>query len=277
MSGISCDLHCKHCNHVYLHDMKEYVKAEQLLEMCRNIDNDGGIGILLSGGCNNKGEMLNLRTLLPTIQRIKDETNLIIKLHTGFVDEELAHDIVEAGIDIASMECIGANETIHEVLGLPVTVEKYAETFENLKNAGMPHIVPHVCIGLHYGKLLGEFKALEIIKETCDPSVLVFIVLKPTKGTAFAEVQPPAPEDVKKVISNAKKLFPKIELSLGCMRPRSRGREPIELAALNAGVTRMEIPSKQTIRVASERGYKIQEINACCALPEEFEERAIKK
>ncbi len=257
--------------------MKDYVKPEQLLQRCKNISNDGGVGILLSGGCNNKGEMLNLRTLLPTIQRIKDETNLIIKLHTGFVDEELAQDIVEAGVDIASMECIGANETIHEVLGLPATVEKYAETFENLKNAGMPHIVPHVCIGLHYGKLLGEFKALEIIKETCDPSVLVFIVLKPTKGTAFAEVQPPAPGDVKKVISNAKKLFPKIELSLGCMRPRSRGREPIELAALNAGVTRMEIPSKQTIRVASEKGYKIQEINACCALPEEFEERAIKK
>jgi uncharacterized radical SAM superfamily protein len=61
------------------------------------------------------------------------------------------------------------------------------------------------------------------------------------------------------------------------MRPRSGGREPIELAALNAGVTRMEIPSKQTIRVASERGYEIQEINACCALPEEFEERAILK
>ena len=76
-------------------------------------------------------------------------------------------------------------------------------------------------------------------------------------------------------IKEAKDVFPNKDLSLGCIRPRLRYREEIELVALENGVTRMEIPSKRTIETAKQMGYKIKTINACCALPEELEYRAI--
>jgi hypothetical protein len=276
MSGNVCMLSCKHCNKVYLNDMQSLTKPEQLLKLCKKLDNNGGVGLLLSGGCNKQGEMLNLRRFLPTIKKIKEETNLIVKLHTGLVDEELAKSIADAGVDIASMECIGSNETIKEVFGLNAAIETYANTFRNLQDAEVKHIVPHICIGLHKGKIIGEYKALQIIKETCNPSVIVFIVLRPTPGTKYKNIHPPKPDEIKKIISKAKKIFPNVELSLGCMRPRNNYRKDLEIAALEAGVTRMEIPLEATIIKAKSIGYKIKRIDACCALPEELEHRAIK-
>ena len=61
------------------------------------------------------------------------------------------------------------------------------------------------------------------------------------------------------------------------MRPRNSYRINLEEAALEAGVTRMEIPLESTLKKAMEMGYKIKKIDACCALPEEFEGRATRR
>lgn len=275
LSGTSCGLQCKHCNRVYLRGMQDCAEPDRLLSACRRIKQNDGVGVLLSGGCNTNGEMLNLRRLLPTIKQVKEETGLIIKLHTGLVDKRLAEDIVDAGVDIASMECIGADESIQQVIGLSCTTEAYAETFRHLQEAGMPYIVPHVCIGVHNSELKGELNALRMVKNACDPSVVVFIVLKPTPGTPFAGSRIPSAADVKTVVQAGKRLFPDVDLSLGCMRPRNEGREDIEQAAFQAGVTRMEIPAQATLNAAQEKGYKIRRIEACCALPKELEDEAV--
>lgn len=276
MSGTACSLSCKHCNHTYLHDMKELTTPQQLQDACDTFVKQEAVGFLLSGGCDKNGKMLNLQRLLPTIKKIKNQTDLIIKLHTGFVDKKLAEEIVSAGIDIASLEIAGSNQTIQEIFDFNATTESYTNTLKCLESAGMPYIVPHVCIGLHYGCLQGEYTALDIIKNNCDPSVIVFIVFRPTKGTPLQHCQIPTPESISEVISYAKNLFPTKELSLGCIRPRSTRRNDIELAALHAGVTRMEIPSKHTLSTAEFMGYHIQKIPACCALPEELEQKIIK-
>ena len=275
MSGNSCMLNCKHCNHSYLDDMHNLTKPEELLKSCRRFAGEGAVGFLLSGGCDKNGEMLNLRKLLPVVNQIKSETDLIIKLHTGLVDKKLAKDIVNAGVDVASVEVVGSDETIQEIFDFNAIVNSYADTLQNLEAAGMPHIVPHVCIGLHYGELKGEFHALEMVKNFCDPSLLVLIIFRPTKGTILEHCKIPSVEDVETVVGKAKEMFPKKDVSLGCIRPRAKFREEIELAALKAGATRMEIPSKNTLKYAKEMGYTIKKINACCALPEEFESAAI--
>ena len=275
MSGNSCALSCKHCNHTYLNDMQNLTEPDELLNSCRRFADEGAVGFLLSGGCDKNGAMLNLRKLLPVVKQIKKETDLVVKLHTGLVDKELAEDIVAAGVDIASVEVVGSNETIQEIFDFNATVDSYADTLQNLEAAGMPYIVPHVCIGLHYGELKGEFHALEVIKNFCDPSLLVLIIFRPTKGTILEQCKIPSADDVSTVVEKAKELFPDKDVSLGCIRPRARFREEIELAALKAGVTRMEIPSKNTLRCASEMGYTIKKIHACCALPKELEKVAI--
>lgn len=275
MSGNNCTLNCKHCNHTYLDDMQNLTQPEELLDSCRRFADEGAVGFLLSGGCDKNGEMLNLRKILPVVKQIKKETNLVVKLHTGLVDRNLAEDIVDAGVDIASSEVVGSDETIREIFDFNATVDSYADTLQNLDAAGMPHIVPHVCIGLHYGELKGEFHALEMIKNFCDPSLLVLIIFRPTKGTVLEHCKIPSAEDVAIVVGKAKELFPDKDVSIGCIRPRAKCREEIELAALKAGVTRMEIPSKNTLTYAKEMGYTIKKIHACCALPEELESAAI--
>lgn len=277
MSGDSCVLHCKHCNHTYLNDMQSLTKPDKFLETCRQLADNDTVGFLLSGGCDKNGEMLNLRKLLPVVKQIKRETDLIIKLHAGFVDTTLAEDIVSAGVDIASVEVVGSNETIKEIFDFNASINSYVNTLQNLESAGMPYIVPHICIGLHYGEMNGEFKALKIIKESCNPSLLVMIVFRPTKGTVLENCKIPSISDISTVVKKAKEMFPYNDISLGCIRPRARYREEIELAALQAGVTRMEIPSKNTLKAAEDMGYTIRTINACCALPEELEVRAIAK
>jgi len=275
MSGNSCALNCKHCNHTYLNDMHDLTKPEDLLESCMRFADQGAVGFLLSGGCDKSGEMLNLRKLLPFVKKIKSETNLIIKLHAGIVDKKLAEDIVDAGVDIASVEVVGSNETIKEIFDFNATTSSYSDTLINLKDAGVPFIVPHVCIGLHYGRLKGEFNALDMIKKYCDPSLIVFIIFRPTKDTVMENCDIPSSSDVSVVVKKAKEMFPGKDLSIGCIRPRAKYREEIELAALKAGANRMEIPSKKTIQIAKDMGFKIRTINACCALPEELESRAI--
>ncbi len=277
MSGNSCALSCKHCNHTYLNDMKDMTKPDKLLENCLNLNSTNAVGFLLSGGCDKNGEMLNLRKLLPTIKKIKEQTDLIIKLHAGIVDKKLAEDIVSAGVDIASIEVVGSNDTIKEIFDFNATVTDYQNTLINLESAGMPFIVPHICIGLHYGNLKGEFKAIDIIKESCDPSSIVTIVFRPTKGTDMQDCNIPDPDDVGEVISKIKKTFVKKDVSLGCIRPRNMLREEIEIKAFLAGATRMEIPSRKTINYAEKSGYEIRIIEACCALPEELESNAIRR
>lgn len=275
MSGNSCSLNCKHCNHTYLNDMQNLTKPTDLLESCRRFSNEGAVGFLLSGGCDKYGKMLNLKNILPVVKKIKEETDLIVKLHTGLVDKKLAEDIVSAGVDIASVEVVGSNDTILEIFDFDTTIDSYKKTLQNLEQADIPYIVPHVCIGLHYGMLKGEFEALKMIKDFCNPELLVFIIFRPTKGTILENCKIPIEKDISIVIRKAKELFPGKDISIGCIRPRTKKREEIELAALKAGVNRMEIPSRRTLNYAKDLGYIIKKINACCALPEELEFNAI--
>jgi len=269
MSGKDCMLSCRHCNRHYLKGMIPAVTDEELLRVCRRFYENNAVGVLLSGGCDRNGKMLNLEKNLSAIKKIKDETGLIIKLHTGFVDEKLAENL-KGIIDVASMEMVGDNTTIQEIFGLNATVDDYVETFRNLQNAGVS-IAPHVCVGIYNGMVKEEFKALELIKENIKPETVVIIVFRPTKNTVLQDLQPPSPEDVASVVKKAKGLFD-AEISLGCMRPRNRAvRAEIEIEALKSGVSRMELPSEKTISYAKEKGYEIKRLGACCALPEKYE------
>lgn len=283
LSGGRCALSCVHCNRYYLSCMTPAESPEELFSRASKLEDEGARGLLLSGGCDIQGKMLNLPKLLPVIKRIKRETDLILKLHTGLVDRELAEGIVEAEVDVASMEFVGAGESIREIFGLPYGVGSYLETFTNLSDAGMKYISPHIAVGLHFGKLRGEFNALNLIKEYIDPESIAIIVFRPTKGTPLENVAPPAPRDVGRVTAHARKLFPDKKILLGSLRPRLQGRkeaEPlnnnrlaIELAALDNGMNAIELPSPTFLDTLKERHHRIKRIGSYGVLPEEFEEK----
>jgi len=224
---------------------------------------NGARGVLISGGYNEEG-WVPLDGFIDAIERVKRETGLFLNVHTGLVPPTLAKELGRVGVDMASVDLIGSDKTIELVLGIKKTTRDYERTLKELSQA-VPRVVPHICIGLHEGKIKGEAKALEIA-EKIRPAALVFLVLSPTAGTQFEKISPPSPSEVGRVIADARLKFPNAMLALGCMRPRGDKTE-FELQALRSGVDRIEIPSERTIEAARKLGRDVRRLEACCAVP----------
>lgn len=270
ITGDKCALNCKHCGGHYLQNMLACLTPDILHKTCLELASNGVHGVLLSGGYNEDG-YVPLAPFLDTIERLKNDTGLFLSAHTGLVPNWLARELGRAGVDLADFDLIGDDKTIKLVLGIDRTVEDYRTAMKALRRS-LPHVVPHICIGLHAGELRGEFRALDIASEI-KPSTIVLLVLTPTTGTDFAPLTAPPPEVVEKVVAEARLKFPTAQLALGCMRPRGPHRVEIELAALRAGVDRMELPSRETTEAARDMGLKIKRLDACCAVPIEVVEK----
>jgi len=238
---------------------------DTLFATCLELASNGAHGVLLSGGYNSEG-YVPFEPFLDAIERVKRETGLFISAHTGLMPRWLIHELARVGLDAAFFDVVGSNETIELVFGVERKITEYKRTLNMLRRE-VRWIAPHVCIGLHKGKIVGEFEALEMVSAV-GIDVLVFLVFVPTAGTAFENVQAPDPSAVSEVISKAREMFPTVPLTLGCMRPRGAERIELELAALKAGVNRMEIPHEQTLGVARSMGLIVKRLDACCAVPD---------
>lgn len=264
ITGGACALNCKHCGRRYLKHMHPCLTPDVLFTTCSMLVANGAHGVLLSGGYNAEG-YVSFEPFLEAIERIKRELGLFLNVHTGLIPRELARELGRAGVDMVSFDLIGSDETIELVLGIEKTTRDYEQTLKELRRA-VPHVVPHICIGLHEGKIRGEARALEIAAKI-QPTALVFLVLVPTTSTGFEKVLPPPPSEVGRVIADARIKFPEATIALGCMRPRGNRRAEFELQALRSGIDRIEIPSKRTIEVARDLGLDVKKLEACCAVP----------
>jgi len=269
ITGEECALNCKHCGRRYLHNMISCPSSDVLFRICTELASNGARGVLLSGGYNPEG-YVPFEPFIDTIKRVKRETGLFLNLHTGLIPPQLAKELGTAGVDMASVDLIGNDETIELVLGIKKTARDHERTLKDLKQA-VPHVVPHICIGLHGGKIKGEAKALEIAAKI-RPAALVFLVLVPTAGTRFEKISPPSPPEVGRVVAEARLKFPEATIALGCMRPRDNHRAEFELQALRSGVDRIEIPGEQAIKAAREFGLDERRLDGCCAVPSSFME-----
>jgi uncharacterized radical SAM superfamily protein len=264
----SCSLNCKHCSQHYLRHMLPASDPEKLFRVCKKLRANHAPGVLLSGGSRKDGTV-PLDQFADTIRKIKRETGLIISAHTGPVGYEKAKILVEAGLDIALLDVVGSAETTRSVYGVEITPDDYSKTLSALNAAGIPNISPHICVGLHFGQLKGEAKALEIVSHA-KVSTIAIVVLIPTKETAMADVLPSCPEDVAKVISIANLMFPNTPVSLGCVRPGKEYRAKIDEMAIKAGIGKLAIPTENSLKIARDQGLKIKSYNdiMCCSVDE---------
>jgi uncharacterized radical SAM superfamily protein len=262
VTGKGCALKCKHCGGKVLDTMYPTVTPEQLFETCAQLKQDGALGCLISGGCLPDGSV-PLKKFLDTIGRVKRELGLKVFVHTGIIDFETADGIRKAGVDSALIDIIGSDETIREIYNLNVTVKDYEKSLKVLQKAGIV-FVPHVIVGLHYGKLKGELKALEMISKY-KPSALAIIAFMPIHGTEMSAIQPPKPIDIAKVIVAARLMFPQTPLVLGCMRPKGKHREKTDVLAIRAGVNAIAFPTEEAIKFAQKQGCKIVFSSICCS------------
>ncbi len=262
LTGTACALKCEHCGGRVLGTMISATTPEKLRAICQTIKERGGRGCLISGGCQHDGSV-PLSQFLPTLKQIKNELELTLVVHTGLVDDQLATALADAQIDAALLDVIGSQDTIEELYHLPVRVDAYEASLKALSDAGLP-FVPHVLVGLHYGKLRGEVTALEMISRH-RPHGVVVIAFTPLQGTPLANVSPPSPEDIAWVLAKARLLMPDTPLALGCMRPKGLHRRQTDLLAVQAGVSAIAFPDAEAIKVAEALQIQAQFSSLCCS------------
>jgi len=271
ITGDNCELNCEHCNRKYLKGMKPITNSKNLEAFLMEHHRNGGIGALISGGSLSNGSV-PLFNYLDTIKKVKNKTGLIINTHTGLVDERTAQKLADVGVDIISFDVNMDKEIIEDIYHLDKDLEDYKKAIQLLEQFKL-NIVPHICIGLHYGNLNKELESLKYIKESkIKPSLIVLIALIPP-NRLNKRFKTPSASDIAKVIAITRLVFPKTEISLGCMRPRKKTRYSLEMKALRAGITRIEMPLKKVLSSFKEKNPHInyQFFSACCAVPERYE------
>jgi uncharacterized radical SAM superfamily protein len=262
VTGTACALNCKHCGGKVLETMRPAETPEKLFALAEKLKQNGALGCLVSGGCLPDGSV-PLGGFVPAIEKIKRELGLTVFVHTGIIDADGAVALKNAGIDAALIDIIGSDETIKKISNLNVTVQDYANSLSALREAGL-NFVPHVIVGLDYGKMKGELDALKTIA-SYTPSAVVIIAFMPIHGTAMAKVKPPPPAEIAKVTAMARLMFPRTPLVLGCLRPKGKHRAETDILALKAGVDAIAFPSEEAIKYAEEQGYELSFSSHCCA------------
>ncbi len=264
ITGRNCELMCDHCASKILWHMIPATTPEELWRVAQELKEKGVDGILISGGSNKDG-VVELYPFLNTMKRIKEEFGMFVSCHVGLVDKELAEGLKEARVDAVLLDIIGDDQTIAEVYKLPhKSVKDYEESLRLLKEAGH-NIVPHVIIGLHYGQIKGEYRAIDMIANF-DPSALVMVVVMPYYGKArFQLLPPPKPEESAKVILHARKALPSKPVVIGCARPAGPERVKFDLYSLYAGVNGITFPAEGIFTYAKSLGLNPVVSPNCCS------------
>ncbi len=262
ITGGTCSLKCQHCSGKMLETMIPVDSPSSLIALCKRIERNGGVGCLISGGCRPDGTV-PLENFVEAIKRTKSQTSLTVVVHTGVLKEDMATRLADAQIDAALIDVIGSDETIREIYRLNATVHDYEESIRALHDAGV-RFVPHILVGLHYGKLKGELQALRLVS-SYDPAALIFIALIPIKGTPMENIPPPHPLDVTKVMISARKLMPRIPHALGCARPTAAHRRETDVLAIKAGINAIAFPSDEAISTAKSLGLETSFSPMCCS------------
>ncbi len=259
-----CKLQCDHCKAKILEFMIPARTPEALWRIANEVIADGARGMLLTGGSNHRNEV-EYGPYYATIRRIKDEfPDFRIALHTALVDEDIARCMEQSGIDAAMMDVIGAQETIARIYHLRRRVEDFERSLEALVTTRMK-VVPHIVVGLHYGRLLGERNALEIIRRH-RPDALVLVVVMPFYAPAKRPFETPDADAVGRFFLDARGRLPDFPLLLGCARPPGTTKARIDAYAVLAGLDGIAHPSDGIVELAARLERRVQVTPACCSI-----------
>lgn len=253
ITGEECYFSCMHCRGKYLKFMM-HVKQKDLYQKAIELHDKDAKGILVSGGLDQNGKVPIDYSIL---KKIKEDTGLIINVHSGFLTREDANEIKKSGVDAISVDFVGSDETIERVLRIPFKVSNYETTVRALTEEGI-NFIPHICVGLDYGNIVGEYRAIEILKKYPIKSLTLLVLIKnelEKTNSVNYDIQ-----SIKNFFIYTRNSFPFAKLSLGCMRPRLK--ELDETAYLFDNIVN---PTKNMIKlIRNEGNIVVKEI--CCSV-----------
>ncbi|MDQ3944625.1 MAG: radical SAM protein [Actinomycetota bacterium] len=263
VTGAACALQCDHCQAKVLEGMVSVRLEENLYQVARRLRDQGSEGLLVSGGSTRTGGV-PLLPHLRHIPRIREELGMRVIVHSGVVGPELARGLAGAGVDGVMLDIIGADETIRDVYHLDLTVADFERSLALLAEQGM-RIIPHIVCGLHYGRFLGEHRALEMISRH-PVSTLIIVVLVPLVGTPMGHLPPPPVADVAAFFGDARAAMPHTKVNLGCARPLGAMKGELDRAAIDHGLNGIAYPAEGTVAYARARGLEPRFYEYCCSL-----------
>lgn len=264
ITGGDCKLQCDHCKAKILEPMLPARTPEDLWRVVNGIIEDGAQGMLLTGGSNHQNRV-EYDDYYSTIRRIKDEfPDFKIAMHTALVDDDIARTMEQSGIDAAMMDVIGAQDTITQVYHLRRNVDDFEATLESLVATRMK-VVPHIVIGLHYGRLLGEWRALEMIQRHV-PAAVVLVVVMPFYAPESRPFVTPDAHAVGRFFMDARHALPQTPLLLGCARPAGMTKSQIDSYAVMAGLNGIAHPADGSVELAARLDRRVKVTPACCSI-----------
>lgn len=260
----ACALDCDHCQAKILEPMIPATTPEMLEQKVRDLVLLQDLqGFLLSGGSNRHNE-IKYDKYLPVVERLKhDFPHLRIAIHTALTDRRRATAMADAGVDTAMMDVIGSPETIRQVYHLDRTVEEFEMTLAALCATRM-EVVPHIVIGLHYGRIVGEANALDICARHAIHS-LVLVVIMPFYARPGTYVTP-ATNDVGRIFLEARQRLPEKPVLLGCARPPGMHKRVTDAYAVMAGLDGIAFPAEGAVAVCDVIGRPYEQQHACCSI-----------
>jgi uncharacterized radical SAM superfamily protein len=259
-----CALDCDHCQAKILEPMIPATNPEMLERKVRELVATQDLqGFLLSGGSTKKNE-IRYERYYPVLERLKrDHPKLKIAIHSALLDAPRARAMAAAGVDTAMMDVIGSQDTIRQVYHLERPVADFEATLAALCETSM-EVVPHIVIGLHYGRILGEPAALDIVSRHRIHS-LVLVVIMPfyAKPGTFAT---PDTADVGRIFLEARQRIADRQVLLGCARPPGMHRRVTDAYAVMAGLDGIAFPADGALGVAHAIGRPVFQEHACCSM-----------
>lgn len=263
VTGTACALQCDHCKTKVLQGMITVSKAKSLFETAQELSAKGTDGILVSGGSTRTGGV-PLAPHLDDVRRVREELGLKVIVHSGVVSPDLAEGLAAAGVDGVMLDVIGADETVRDVYHLELAAADFERSLELLAARGL-RILPHIVLGLHFGRFLGEWNALEMIRRY-PVSTLILVVLTPLVGTPMAHLEPPPLGEVVDFFAHARAAMPETPVNLGCGRPMGEMKVALDQAAVDHGLNGIAYPAEGIVDYARRRGLEPRLYEYCCSL-----------
>ncbi len=263
VTGTACALSCDHCETKVLQGMMTVPKEGGLFELASRLRDQGTEGILVSGGSTKSGEV-PLEPHLEDMGRIREELGLKVIVHSGVILPEIARGLAEARVDGVMIDVIGADETISEVYHLDLRAEDFDRSLALLASEGLT-ILPHIVLGLHYGRFVGEDRALEMIARY-PVSTLILVVLTPLSGTPMEHLPTPPTEEIVAFFAKARSRMPDTRINLGCGRPMGSTKVVLDKAAIDHGLNGIAYPAEGIVDYARNCGLDPELYEYCCSL-----------
>jgi hypothetical protein len=263
VTGSACALACDHCRAKALDAMVAVRPGEDLFSVAACLRAQGCEGLLVSGGSTRAGGV-PLLAHLRHIPRIRQELGMKVVLHTGLVSPELAAGLASSGADGVMLDVIGSDDTLRDVYHMDLSVDDVERSLRLLSGHGLA-VVPHIVLGLHYGRFLGEHRALEMLVGY-PISALVLVVLTPLAGTPMAGLAPPPVDQVTGFFATARLAVPGTPVNLGCARPPGAMKLELDQAAVDLGLNGIAYPADGAIEYARARGLTPRLFEYCCSL-----------